>query len=127
MKKINGDLQQSHYVNIDQYTGEITNRAPEYTNMSLKPGIGAKWFDQHKGDVYPDDFVTIAGKKHKVPRYYDKLLRRQDGDDALAAIKESREALMALRHEDNTPERLAVRETVQKSRLTNLKRELHDS
>jgi hypothetical protein len=46
---------------------------PEYITMSRRPGIGARWFESFKNDVYPKDFVTDCGKVFKVPRFYDKL------------------------------------------------------
>jgi len=46
-------------------------REEEFVRMSLKPGIGARWYDRFKGDLFPLDYaVTREGVRSKVPRYY---------------------------------------------------------
>lgn len=45
---------------------------PEYTTMSLKPGIGEKWIEKYISDVYPADEVIINGKRTRPPPFYDK-------------------------------------------------------
>lgn len=58
---------------------------PEYSRMSLKPGIGATWFDRYRNDVYKADVVLdevyrdavrFLGRDLRPPRYYDKLMTR---------------------------------------------------
>lgn len=124
MKKIGGDAAQAHYLHIDKFTGECINRLPEYTHMSLKPGIGSKWFDQFNTDVYPEDFVILAGKRYKTPKYYDRLFQRLKGEKPMAIIKHRREVVGRKRGEDNTPLRLAVKEKVLNAKLSQLKRTL---
>lgn len=53
MKKVNGELAEEHY----------GGRVPEFSRMSLKPGIGAGWIDKFAGDVIPDGKVVVNGKK----------------------------------------------------------------
>ncbi len=60
-----------HYQSIDEATGEVWDRKPEYSTMSRN--IGKEWFLQNKGDCYPKDFVTFQGEKFKPPKYYDRL------------------------------------------------------
>lgn len=113
MKKVLGDDAESHY-------GE---RAPDYAAMSLKPGIGAGWLEKYLlSDVYPQDFVVQAGVERQVPKYYDLLLKRkklllQD------AVVNGRVERGLLARADGTPERRAVRETVQLAKVSTLKRE----
>lgn len=122
MKKVNGPKQQQHYERIDALTGEIFKRQPEYTRMSLKPGIGKKWIDKYESDVYPEGTVLARGHKSKSPKYYDKLYKKKDPlqyDDLLwQRMKEANPA-------DNTPERLATRERVAKAKIAFLKRNNH--
>jgi len=116
MKKVNGNMALDHYRTVDSVTGEVFERLPEYSTMSRAPGIGRLWYDQFKTDVYPDDFVVMNNKKMRPPPYYDGLYEL-DSPDLFKELKRMRK-VKALKHVDNnTPERLAVRETVQKARL----------
>lgn len=53
MKKVNGPMAEEHY----------DGRVPEFSRMSLKPGIGAGWIKKFAGDVLPDGQVVINGRK----------------------------------------------------------------
>lgn len=123
LKKVNGDLADKHYESIDESTGEVTWRAPECLHMSLKPGIGAKWFQEFGADVFPHDRVVVDGVVSKPPRYYDQLLRRKDRG-LLEDLKTVRQEKARLRWRDNTPERLVVREVVAKARKSFSKRSI---
>lgn len=112
-----------HYEWIDPETGQVHSRRPEYVTMSRRPGIGRGWLDKYRSDVWPDDFVVIDGKKMKPPRFYDRCIELDD-PDLHKAVKRKRQA-GNLAHADNqTPERLAVREKVQEARLKLLPRKL---
>ncbi len=124
MKKQNGDLAEKHYERVLKETGEVVKLQPEYLTMSLRPGIADEWFRKHKDDVFPDDFCVIGGKKFKTPRFYDKLIRRLDGEEVLEQIKAVREESALRRAHDSAPERLSSRETVQLEKLKRLRREL---
>lgn len=123
MKKINGDPAQSHYEYIDQDTGEVFDRTPEFTRMSLKPGIASKWINKYTSDVYPGDFVVLNGKKMKPPKYYDRSFEVLD-PNAFKKIKIDRIKSGKKNEADNTPARLRVKEKVLNSRLKQLKRTL---
>lgn len=119
MKKVNGQRQQKHYESVDPETGEIINRKPEYTEMSLKPGIGAKWLEKYQSDVFPEGTVVARGHKGKSPKYYDKKYKKIDpiGYEDLLFEREK-----AAKPGENSKERLAVRETVAKAQIAFLKR-----
>lgn len=118
-----GDDGLKPYDRLDSNSGLITQVNPEYITMSRRPGIASGWFDKYKDEVYPNDFVVVNGKKVPVPRYYDKQLERINPfeyDD----VKAER-LLNGVKYRDNnTPERLAVREEVQKRKLDKLIRPL---
>jgi hypothetical protein len=40
MKKVTGPMAEEHYEVLQEETGEIGEREPEYTTMSRRPGIG---------------------------------------------------------------------------------------
>lgn len=123
MKKVTGDAAESHYTTVNVETGEISVRTPEFNKMSLKPGIGAAWFDKFHSDVFPRDQVVSRGTPAKPPRFYDKLLYR-NFPDLVDDVKFSRYTKAMLRQDDETDERLAVREQVALAKLVNLPRSL---
>jgi len=123
IKKINGEKANEHYKSINQQTGEIFDREHEFIRMSRRPGIGAEFSQNFASDLYPSDFTVVQGKRKKIPAYYDKQLEKSN-PDLHAVIKSSRSAQAKKRSADNTPERRAVREEVQKSRLSQLKRNI---
>lgn len=123
MKKVTGKNAAEHYQEIDPDTGEITNRTPEFTKMSLKPGIGYEWYKQYTSDVYPQDYVVVRGKKVKPPKYYDKKYKI-DNPYEFDELLYIREKSSKLNYADNTPERLLVKEQVTKAKLQKLKRNL---
>lgn len=122
MKKVTGPEAEDHYNVIDRETGEVlSERKPEFTNMSRRPGIGSKWFDKYMDDVFPDDFVVLNGKKVTPPRYYTNQYELLYPDE-VADLKRRRKERAKTRAADNTPARLKVREQVLESRLSRLKR-----
>lgn len=69
LKKVTGQGSDAHY----------QGKVPEYTTMSMRPGIGRKFYEQFKGDLYPlDKAVVDDNHVYKVPKYYDKLLEIDD-------------------------------------------------
>jgi len=123
MKKILGQAAKNHYETTDPETGEIQSRRPEYAAMSLKPGIGAAWYSKYGRDIYPHDFAIQGGQKHAPPKYYDKLLKRQN-PDLRERIALQREAKGILSKPEQTPERREAREKVQLAKVSTLKRNL---
>lgn len=122
MKKITGEQADSHYERVDS-DGVVTYLKPEYTTMSRRPGIASAWFEKYKTDVYPGDFVVLKNKKMKPPRYYDNIMELKYPSE-IKRIK-SKRVLDSKKHIDNnTPERLRVREICQLTKLKQLPRNL---
>lgn len=69
---------------VARYTvKKIDSKSDEFILMSTKPGLGAKYFDDHYQNIYSVD--KVYGKFGKSlyarpPRYFDKLLERIDID-----------------------------------------------
>lgn len=130
MKKQLGQAAETAYQVVDGDTGEIKEKRPEYSAMSLRPGIGSTWLEKYRTDVFPRDYVVVDGQKHKVPKYYDKKLKQWMKVAAGAAaqeqdhIQQARVERAKLSAEDNTDERRRVRETVTRARIRNLERDL---
>ncbi len=131
LKKVHGPTSRLHYENVDKQTGELLfDKIPEFTNMSRRPGIGAKWYQKYGiSDCHQQDEVIINGKTMRPPRYYDQLLENGCPSIGLAADPERMVAIKLKRVQDarqhadnNTDARLAVREIVQNAKLERLPR-----
>lgn len=123
MKKITGDRAMDHYQGVDFRTAEIVPIAPEYTTMSRRPGIGMRWYDKFKSEVYPSDSVVMRGREMKPPKAYDRRYQFEnpDGYEEVAFQR----LLRARRWKSElTPERLLVREQVKKAQISTLTRKL---
>ncbi|QXP08631.1 MAG: replication initiator protein [Arizlama microvirus] len=119
LKKVTGDLAEIHYRWIDPEIGEEHQLEPEFCQMSRRPGIGAAWYNRYHTDFHTHDYAISDGAKNPVPKYYDKLAKKHGHE--LDVLKMARETRALPKAWNNTPERLATRETVLKSKL-NLKR-----
>ena len=124
MKKVTGNAAEDHYSWVDD-DGVVNSVQPEYTAMSRRPGIGSQWLDKFGTDVYPSDFVLINGKRARPPRYYDARWELTNPKE-LQEVKRERRRKAKDREEDLTPERLRVREYVQKRRLDKLGESIED-
>ena len=116
MKKVTGPLAKEYYKAVDLSTGEVRPVSPEFTRMSLKPGIGASWFERYHSDVFPHDRVVTRGQPAKPPRYYDQLLERRD-PFMFQAVKWRREEEAYETLPDQAPHRLRAREICTDARL----------
>ena len=112
-KKVTGKRAKDHYTRVDPETGEIYDIAPEFATMSRRPGIGHGWLEKYGKDVYPSDEVITRGKSGKPPRYYDRVFSEENPEE----FEKIRERRVRRRDRENqTDERLAVREVVTKAR-----------
>lgn len=102
---------------------EYGDREPPFVTMSLKPGLGQKWFETYAGDVFPADEIVHDGRRHRVPRYYDKQFSEL-AEEELEKIKARREAKATARPEELTPQRMRAREGVVERRQVAFRRKL---
>lgn len=103
MKKIHGGKGEKAY--------KDTGRLPPFSAMSH--GIGDRWFDRYKSELYPSDNVINedGSKRLPVPRRYDRLLA-EISEEYFEWIKTKRVANRKSNPADETLERMAVREMV---------------
>lgn len=122
-KKITGDKAQKHYERVDPDTGEVHQVIPEFALMSRRPGIGRDHFESYLEEIYSEDFCVFRKHKIRVPKYYDAVLKSRD-PERLDRIKIRRRTRAKKYAADQTPERLAVRETIAKAKQSMKKRNL---
>lgn len=123
VKKINGERAAWYYDEIDFSTGEILRELkPEFATMSRRPGIGKNWFEKYKTDVFPDDFVVVKGKKVKTPLFYLKQLEKYFPEDHEQIVEKRQQGLKG-HYENNTRDRLQIREDLQILRAKRLERQ----
>lgn len=123
MKKVTGDEASLYYQVVDAETGEVFDRQPEYVAMSRRGGIGRGWLDRFGPDIFPHDFVVMNNAKFRPPRFYDSLWE-QEHPQEFQRVRARRISKGKRHAENNTPERLRVREEVQQARVKRLKREI---
>lgn len=109
-KKITGKRAVDHYLRCDEH-GEAYWLLPEYIRMSTgrgKPsGLGAKFYDRFKTDIFPSDECPVPGHGNVqlVPRYYQEILKN-NSPDLLEEVKVLRQIFIKAHAKDFTPERL---------------------
>lgn len=123
MKKVTGEAAERHYQSVIPETGEIVDRLPEYVTMSLKPAIGADWFEKYSSDVFPSDEVILRGMSMKPPKYYSVRLEKSNPD--LYAVLRGKRVQQSKKHAaDSTPRRLRDREKCKEAQVNLLKRKI---
>lgn len=118
VKKVNGKLADEHYMRVDAITGEVYQKVPEFSRMSLQNGgIGAGWLEKYSSDVINTGAVMTYNVARKVPRYYNKLLddRADYSRDLLDVTRFSR--VRRIEPNDNSYERMRVKEEVCKAKI----------
>lgn len=87
MKKVGG-------VSSDDYIANGVE--PEFVLMSRKPGIGARFFEDHYKEIYENDEVFVkskdGGRKAKPPKYFDLKYEKLD-PERLKEIKDKRKEI----------------------------------
>lgn len=114
VKKVYGDLAESHYRRVDTESGEIVDLNPELAHMSLKPGIGLNWARLYWRDFVHDLKVVDRGNKVSIPRYYLKYVSRLEG---VADLRDRMQRDFRKLWCDATPRRLKDKARVAAARL----------
>lgn len=130
IKKVGSIVSDDHYTNPT--TGEVL--APEYVTMSrgagrkdpdprFRGGIGSGWFDKFHTDVFPRDYRVIKGVDTKPCKFYDTLYEGMD-PSGFREVKLDRMVKASALRDDNTDERLQVKERVKLAQISQLKTEV---
>lgn len=114
---------------VKKYTGDMGvefygDRLPPYTNMSLKPAIGQRFFEKYSEEIYERECVIIKGNmKAKIPRYYDNIYDRYYGDGAFdIMVKQKRELSSECRF-IKLPVEYTLRRVVDRAKVCEVKAE----
>lgn len=99
---------------LDIETGTTYKREAEFVHMSTKPGIGFRWFQKFKSDVFPHDICVMNGVPQKPPSYYTRKLKESD-PESYEALQYQRYIQSRPQIHDQTDERLLVKERVLKA------------
>ncbi len=73
---------------------DVYNIEPEFTLMSRKPGIARQYYDEHKDELFYQDFVSIptkdGAKQIFPPPYFEKLFEEDFPENDVVERKEKR-------------------------------------
>jgi len=95
---------------------------PEFVRMSRRPGLGSKFYDEFKTDIFPSDSIVVRGKHQtRPPRYYSTKLEKND-PVLYEHIKAKRTEAQNKNEEAFNVRRLAVKERVKLAQTKNLNR-----
>lgn len=110
---------------------DFFNIEPPFSMMSLKPGIGRRYYSQHP-DLYDYEFINVStdkgGRKFRPPRYFDRLFDIDDHvrmQEIKSIRKKMAEEAIRLKLEATDLsylEMLQVEEDVLQSRIKSLQR-----
>lgn len=104
----------AQYTLNKQQKGVWRERPEPFLRMSLKPAIGAEWLKRYKRDL-AYGYIVEDGRKHAIPRYYKKLLLRED-PEFLEAIETKIQAHSLIPSDHSDPDRLKDSETIHQRR-----------
>lgn len=98
---------------------------PEYTTMSRRPGLGADWIKKYHHEVYGQgrDEVLCNGHFVNPPKFYDSFYEKHN-PAGYRKLKARRRRNTKLHEDNNTADRLIVREKVQVAKIRSLTRSL---
>lgn len=109
-----------NYESVDEETGEVLCRIPEYCSMSNRPGLGREWCETFWTDLYPKNYMYHRGRKVRPPKYYDKILEGLEPETLERVRRERRKKARELSKQD--PQRLRDAEKVKLRQLERLER-----
>lgn len=88
--------------------------------ITMSNNIGECWYKKFGRDTHKD-YLTVNYMKHKVPKYYDRLLDKID-PGRMEEIKQSR--IMAAKETTTTAQENRQRATVKKNQIKHLNRSI---
>lgn len=97
-KKINGKEADDHYNTGELITDSDGNEScvylqPEYATFSKFPPLGKEYYDKYKEDMWATDSVTVNGFQVLPPKYYFKVLEKENPELAKEIKKKRNEQM----------------------------------
>nr|UQB76414.1 replication associated protein [Flumine microvirus 25] len=108
---------------VDVDTGEIHQRVRPFARMSLRPGIGSRWYDRFKADVYPHGAVVVNGVEVAPPKYYDRKFR-SNNFPAYSRMLLARDIRSRAAIPESFPGRVEAHLAVKRAQLSSLHRDV---
>lgn len=124
-KKVGGPQADEHYRRVHPLTGEVVQVQREFLQMSLKPAIGLRWFQEFSGDVQGATMtLPVSRDVVPVPSYFRRKRLEADPNPEERKRRERWEAEEYFREtaHNRTADRLAVRREVHRLRTQGLAR-----
>lgn len=98
------------------------NLEEEFLSMTTQPPIGKSFWTKYRSEgKFKHDFMIINGRKHKPPRFYDKL-EEQESEKAFRKVKALRIKGATREKWNATLDRLRVREEIKIQKVKMLAR-----
>ena len=89
--------------------------------MSLKPGLGEKYYQEHKEEIWEKGYIQLSnGKRAAIPRYFEKKMEEED-PERLWEIKRQRQQ----KSMDSTKNELERTEIKLEGYLSSKERRIH--
>lgn len=63
---------------VDEETGEVVPRVPEFSRMSLKPAIGAGFVARFSDELFANGSLVLEGRRYALPRVFKDRLAGVD-------------------------------------------------
>lgn len=109
LKKVDGAKREAGHYAVYDADGLISEREPEFSHMSRRPGIGSSYFAKYGAEIAAHDSIIVGAREVPSIRYYDLKIEASD-PVRFKEIKDQRLARMSVgRSVDRKAERDNVR------------------
>jgi len=111
-------ISQLPYERCDTKSGEVYEVEPEFQAMSRNPGIGRRFYEKYKTDMYrpgvDGQCITRGGMSSKPPAYYELAYESESEENVkhVETIKERRVEYHEAQGEENSEARRAVKNKI---------------
>jgi len=78
LKKVDGAKRAAGHYLVVGADGVVSERIPEFSHMSRRPGIGATYFERYGKEIIAHDNIVVDGKAVPSIRYYDLKIEAVD-------------------------------------------------